>query len=248
MTDSEALSRLDGGVEEWASWRAGQRDGQIDLAEADLSAGGSDGFDLSGADLRGADLTCRARWCERTWRTRAWRTHSLQESNLSNGPQRATLDGSRCSRAQMGGATMHGGSAAPISAAFRATGSRWARSCPPIPGARISPARGSNRAWLPSAQLSGVVLDDAEARHATFSEASLAGLSAQRADCHRSDFERAWLDGANFELRNADARKPVGRPRARRGVRLGDCRAGPPDRTRSCATQTDAVPRSSTQT
>ena len=144
MTDSEALSRLDGGVEEWASWRAGQRDGQIDLAEADLSGRRLDGFDLSGADLRGANLTSCSLVRANLAYTRM-ENAQLQESNLSNADlSGATLmercspvprwAGPRCTAARRG---------APISAAFRATGSRWARSCPPIPGARISPARGS---------------------------------------------------------------------------------------------------------
>jgi uncharacterized protein YjbI with pentapeptide repeats len=199
MANDEHLALLAAGAQEWNAWRDSASDGAPDLRGADLSERVLDRVNLRGADLRGTVLVGSS------LKDADLRDAGLQEARLDGADlsaadlSGATLDAAVLARAQMQDATIHGGSA-------RAADLRgiqgWHLSVgaflPSYPDTTDVTGANLNRAWLPNSHLSGVLLDDIQARDATFDEASLANISARRADFSRAKFSRAWLDQADF--------------------------------------------------
>lgn len=210
------MTQLSAGRQEWNAWRATTTEAP-DLSGADFSGREFDGFNFAGANLRGCILTgCSLRDAD-------LRSALLHEGRLDHTMlvaadlSGAILDGAVLAHAQMQDAKIHGGSARRADLRGVQASGLSAGEWIGYPAALDATDANLNRAWLPSAKLSAVVLDGVQARDATFIEASMSYVKARRADLRRACFERAWLDDADLtgaqlvgaKLREVRARKTV---------------------------------------
>jgi uncharacterized protein YjbI with pentapeptide repeats len=199
MANADHVKTLRQGGAAWNEWRLANGDVTPDLKEVKLEGEDLAAADLRGADLRGAQLR-GARLADADLRYAALqgacmagcdlsRVHlggcDMERSDLSHAYlEEARLHGVNGRHADLRGVQAYHVSIGSFLPDFRETTD--------LTGANL------NRAWFPSAQLQGAVLDEVQARDADFHEADLHSTTLRNPDLRRSKLQHVTAGNADL--------------------------------------------------